>query len=51
LLNLAVVYALSHRATVWVVATEQVPDNTPVAAVYWLDPGERSSKTIIAVTP
>jgi hypothetical protein len=51
LLNLAIVHALSHRATVWVVEPEKVPDNSPVAAIYWLDPGERSSKTIITVAP
>jgi Bacterial archaeo-eukaryotic release factor family 7 len=51
LLNLAVVHALSHGATVWVVAPQKVPDNTPVAAVHWLDPGQRSSKTIITVAP
>jgi hypothetical protein len=51
LLNLAVVHALSHRATVWVVEPEKVPDNTPVAAIYWLDAGQRSSKTIITVAP
>jgi hypothetical protein len=51
LLNLAVVYALSHKATVWIVEPEQVPDNSSVAAVYWSTPGQRSSKSIITAAP
>jgi hypothetical protein len=51
LLNLAVVYALSHKATVWVVDQERVPDDAPVAAVYWIAPGQRSDKAAITLTP
>lgn len=48
--NLAVVHALAHRATVWVVDPPEMPDTGDVAAIYWLNPGERSSKSIVAAT-
>jgi len=51
LLNLAAVHALSHGATVWVEEQAQVPGNNLVAAVSWLDAGERSSKTMIGAGP
>ena len=44
LLNLAAVHALSHKGTVYAVASEELPDSTPVAAMFWLPLGERSSK-------
>jgi hypothetical protein len=44
LVNLAAVWALSHKATVYAVAPEDVPDRAPLAAIFWLPLGERSSK-------
>jgi hypothetical protein len=51
LLNLAVVHALSHKATVWVVGPAGMPDHTPVAAIYWFGPGQRGSKPTITAAP
>jgi hypothetical protein len=50
-LNLAVVHALSHKAAVWVIEPEKMPDQTPVAAIYWFGPGQRSSKPTITAAP
>jgi hypothetical protein len=47
LVNLAAVYALSHKATVYPVEPGRAPDNTPLAALYWLPIGERSSKRMV----
>jgi hypothetical protein len=41
LLNLAAVHTLSHKGTVYAVEPDQVPDGTPLAAVFWLPLGER----------
>jgi hypothetical protein len=51
LLNLAVVYALSHKAVVWVVEQEKMPDKSPVAAIYWYGPGQRSGKPSVTAAP
>lgn len=47
LLNLAAIYTLAHKGTVYAVEPEQVPDATPLAAIFWLPIGERSSKKAI----
>jgi hypothetical protein len=42
LLNLAATFALSHKATVFAVPPQQVPDGARgVAAIYWLPLGQR----------
>src|SRR5262249_13229802 len=42
LLNLAATFALSHKATVYAVPPQQVPDGARgVAAIYWLPLGQR----------
>jgi hypothetical protein len=47
LLNLAAVHALSHRGTVYAVGPDEMPDRTPLAAVFWLPLGERGSKRTV----
>src|SRR5262249_21265471 len=47
LLNLAAVFALSHKATVYAVEPGEVPGGGAVAAIYWLPLGQRSSKRTI----
>jgi hypothetical protein len=47
LLNLAAVYALSHKRTVYAVEPDQVPDRSPLAAMFWLPIGERGSKRTV----
>jgi hypothetical protein len=47
LLNLAAVHTLSHKGTVYAVEPDQVPDRTPLAAIFWLPIGERSSKRTV----
>jgi hypothetical protein len=44
LLNLAALYTLAHKGTVYVVAAEEVPDQSPLAALFWLPGGQRSSQ-------
>jgi hypothetical protein len=43
LLNFAAVHTLSHKGTVYAVKAEELPDQ-PLAAIFWLPIGERSSK-------
>jgi len=48
LLNLAAHFALSHKTTVFAVESAAVPGGGPLAAMYWLPIGERSSKPAVA---
>jgi hypothetical protein len=48
LLNLAAVYALSHKGTVYAVEADQMPDRSLLAAIYRLPgEGERSGKRTV----
>jgi release factor family 3 len=51
LVNLAVVYALSHKAMAFAVEPGQLPENAPLAAIFWLPIGERSGKRAVAAGP
>jgi hypothetical protein len=51
LVNFAVVHVLLHKGTVYAVEPKDLPDKTPLAAIFWLPLGERSSKTIISEAP
>jgi hypothetical protein len=51
LVNLAVVHALSHKAMAFTVEPGQLPENAPVAAIFWLPIGERSGKRAVAAGP
>ncbi len=46
LLNFAAVHTLSHKGTVYAVKAEELPDQ-PLAAIFWLPVGERSSKRVV----
>src|SRR5207253_3859107 len=47
LVNLAAVYTLSHKGTVYAVAPEKVPGGVPMAAIFWLPLRERTSKKAV----
>jgi Bacterial archaeo-eukaryotic release factor family 3 len=47
LLNFAVVHTLSHKGTVYAIPPEELPDRPPLAAIFWLPLGERSSKRMV----
>ncbi len=44
LLNLAVVHTLSHKGTVYTVEADQGLDGLPLAGIFWMPAGQRSSK-------
>jgi hypothetical protein len=46
--NLAAVYALTHKTTVYSVDASEMPDTGPLAAIYWTPMGERSSKRTLS---
>jgi hypothetical protein len=50
LLNVAAVHTLIHKGTVYAVETDDLPDNTPAAAIFWLPIGERGGKRLIPET-
>ncbi|MCI0457743.1 MAG: hypothetical protein L0Z62_12295 [Gemmataceae bacterium] len=47
LVNLAAVHTLAHKGTVYPVELDQMPEHTPLAAIFWLPLGERSSKRTV----
>lgn len=47
LVNLAVVHAMRHKAMVFTVEPGRLPENAPLAAIFWLPIGERSGKRVI----
>jgi len=47
LLNVAAAHTLAHRGTAFPVEPGQMPDNTPVAAIFWLPAGQRGNKTAV----
>jgi hypothetical protein len=47
LLNAAVVHTLAHKGTVYAVEPRDLPDKTPLAAIFWLPIGERGSQRAI----
>ncbi len=50
LLNVAAVHTLIHKGTVYAVEPDELPDKTPLAAIFWLPIGERSSKSFVSDT-
>jgi hypothetical protein len=47
LVNLSIVLALTHKATIYALEPEEIPNQPPLAAIFWLPVGERSGKTTI----
>ena len=48
LVNLAIVLALTHKGTIYALEPGEIPNQPPLAAVFWLPVGERSSKRTIS---
>jgi hypothetical protein len=51
LVNLAVVYTLAHKGTVYTFGPDHAPNASPLAAIYWLPLGQRSGKRTVETVP
>jgi hypothetical protein len=47
LLNLAALYTLQHKGTVFALEADKMPDPAPMAAIFWLPLGQRSGKRVL----
>lgn len=47
LLNLAAIHTLAHKGKVFEVEPAEMPDRTPLAGIFWLPAGERTSQRVL----